>query len=117
MTRLLLVPAVALATGWHVIGQGIATGNLTVAAASATAVRPAAIRMKVTASPSVRTVAKYSIHCRKGSRKGTGAGKTIGRTPIRRAIALPLAHPAVCTVVASATLPSPTKLTVTILAR
>jgi hypothetical protein len=117
MTRLLLVPAVALTTGWHVIGQGIATGHLTIAAASATAVRPAAIRMRVTASPSVRTVAKYSIHCRKGPRKGKGAGRAIGRTPITQAIALPFAHPAVCTVVASATLPSTTKLTVTILAR
>ena len=113
----LLVPAVALAAGWKIIGQGKANGKFTVAAASGTAIRPTAIQMKVTASPNIRTAAGYSIQCRKGSRKKKGTGKATGMTPITKAVTLPLAHPARCVVVASATLPSTTKMTVTIFAR
>ena len=113
----LLVPAVALAAGWKIIGQGKANGKFTVAAASGTAIRPAGIQMKVTASPNIRTAAGYSIRCRKGSRKKTGTGKAAGVTPITKAVTLPLAHPGSCVVVASATLPSTTKMTVTIFAR
>ena len=113
--RSLLV--LALVSSWHVIGQGQAVGKNTIAAASGTAIRPAAIRMKVTASTNIRTVARYSIQCRKGRVRKKGAGKVTGRTPISKAVTLPLEHPSVCIVVASATLPSKTKLTVTILAR
>jgi hypothetical protein len=117
VARLLLVPAVALVSGWHIIGQGIASGNLTIAAASGTAIKPTAIRLKVTAAPDVRTVALYSLRCRKGSRKRKAAGKVTARTPITKSIPLPMAHPAICVVAASATLRSRTKLTVTIQAR
>jgi hypothetical protein len=113
----LLVPAVALASTWHIIGQGVASGKFTVAAASATAIRPAAIELKVSAKPNVRTVARYSIQCRKRSVRKKAAAKVSGRTPITKAVTLPMAHPAVCVVVASATLASQTKITVTILAR
>jgi len=113
----LAAPAVALASGWHIIGQGKASGRFTVAAASGTAMRPTAIEMKVTASPNIRTAAGYSIQCRTGAVKKKGIGKANGRTPITKAVTLPLAHPAVCVVVASATLPTTTKMTVTILAR
>jgi hypothetical protein len=115
--RSFALAAVALASGWHVIGQGVATGKLAIAAASGTAIRPTAIRMKVTASPGVRTVARYTIQCRKGSAGKKGAGRASGRTPIVKAVTLPLAHPRVCVVVASATSASRTTLTVTILAR
>jgi hypothetical protein len=117
MARLLLVPTVALLGGWHIIGQGVASGKFTVAAASGTAIRPTAIQMKVTASPNIRTAAGYSVQCRKGSTRKKGTGKVRGRTPIVKAVILPIAHPSVCVVVASATLPRQTKLTVTILAR
>jgi hypothetical protein len=118
MARLLLViPVVALASGWHIIGQGKANGKFTVAAASGTAIKPTAIQMKVTASPNIRTVAGYSLQCRKGSVKKRGIGKVTGRTPITKAVTLPMAHPDVCVVVASATLASQTRMTVTILAR
>lgn len=113
----LALPAVALASGWHIIGQGKANGSFTVAAASGTAIRPTAVQMKVTASPNIRTVAGYTIHCRKGSAKKKGAAKVSGRTPIVKAVTLPMAHPNVCVVVASATLPTQTKMTVTIRAR
>ena len=113
----LIVPAVALASGWHIIGQGKANGEFTVAAASGTAIRPTAIEMKVTASPNIRTVAGYSVQCRKGSSKKKGVGKAGGRTPITKAVTLPMTHPSICVVVASATLASSTKMTVTILAR
>ena len=113
----LLVPAVALASAWKVIAQGKASGRFTVAAASGVAMKPTALRLKVTASPNIRTVAGYSILCRKGSRKKKGAGKANGRTPISKAVILPLAHPDSCTVVASATLAAPTKMTITVLAR
>ena len=113
----LLVPTVALAANWRIIAQGKASGRFTVAAASGTAMRPTAIQMKVTASPNIRTVAVYSIQCRKGRKKGRGTGKAIGRTPITKAVRLPLAQPASCVVVASATLPTTTKMTVTIRAR
>ena len=113
----LVVPAVALASGWKIIGQGKASGKYTVAAASGTAIRPAAIQMKVTASPNLRTVSGYSIQCRKGSKKRRGTGKATGRTPITKAVALPIAHPDSCAVVASATLAATTKMTVTIVAR
>jgi hypothetical protein len=73
--------------------------------------------MKVTASPTVRAAGRYTIQCRKGSVRKKGAGKTSGRTPIVKAVTLPLAHPSVCLVVASATSASRTRLTVTILAR
>jgi hypothetical protein len=116
--RLIAPAVVALAApGWHVIGQGKADGKFTVAAASGTAIRPTAIRMKVTASPNIRTVAAYTIQCRKGSRKKKGSGKATGRTPLTDAVALPMAHPGTCVVVASATLASATRMTVTILAR
>lgn len=113
----LVVPAVAFASGWRIIGQGKASGQYTVAAASGVAMRPTAIEMKVTASPNIKTVARYSIHCRKGPRKGKGSGTANRSTPVVRAVPLPIAHPASCSVVASATLPTSTKLTVTILAR
>lgn len=113
----LAVPAVALASSWHIIGQGKASGRFTVAAASGTAIKPTAIELKVTASPNIRTVAGYSIQCRKGRTKKKGIGKAIRRTPITKAVTLPIAHPDLCIVVASATLASTTKLTVTILAR
>jgi hypothetical protein len=113
----LIVPAVALASAWRIIGQGKASGRFTVAAASGVAMRPTAIRMKVTASPSIRTVAGYSVQCRRGARRKKGSGKATGRTPITKALALPMAHPDSCLVVASATLASTTRMTVTILAR
>ena len=113
----LIVPAVALASAWRIIGQGKASGRFTVAAASGVAMKPIAIRLKVTASPSIRTVAGYSIQCRKGAKRKKGAGKANGRTPIIKAVVLPMAHPDSCVVVASATLASTTKMTVTILAR
>ena len=113
----LLVPSVALAASWRIIAQGKASGKFTVAAASGTAMKPTAIQMKVTASPNIRTVAGYSIHCRKGARKGRGTGSVIGRTPIVKAVKLPLAQPASCVVVASATLPTTTRLTVTLRTR
>ena len=113
----LLVPAVAFASAWRIIGQGKASGRFTIAAASGVAMRPTAIRMKVTASPRIRTVAGYSIQCSKGARKKKGSGKATGRTPITKALVLPMAHPDSCLVVASATLASTTKMTVTILAR
>ena len=113
----LLVPAAALAADWRIIAQGKASGKFTVAAASGTAMRPTAIQMKVTASPRIRTVAGYSIQCSKGARKKKGSGKATGRTPITKALVLPIAHPDSCLVVASATLASTTKMTVTILAR
>ena len=115
---LTLAGAVALASGgWTIIGQGKASGKFMVAAASGTAIKPAEIRMKVTALPNIRTVAGYSIQCRKGSHRKRGVGKATGRTPIIKDIALPIVHPDVCVVVASATLPTATKMTVTILAR
>jgi hypothetical protein len=110
----LLLPAAALAANWRIIAQGKATGKFTVAAASGTAMRPTAIQLKVTASPNIRTVAGYSIQCRKGRKKSRGTGKVIARTPITKAVRLPLAQPASCVVIASATLPTTTKLTVTI---
>lgn len=113
----LLVPAVAVAASWRIIAQGKASGKFTVAAASGTAMKPTAIQMKVTASPNIRTVAGYSIHCRKGAKKRRGAGSAIGRTPIVKAVNLPFAQPDSCVVVASATLPTTTKLTVTVRAR
>jgi len=113
----LLVPAFALASGWRIIAQGKASGRFTVAAASGLAMRPTAILLKVTASPNIRTVAGYSIQCRKGSRKKKSVGKAIGRTPISKAVALPMTHPDSCVVVASATLAATTKMTVTVLAR
>jgi len=113
----LVVPAVALASGWRVIGQGKASGKFTVAAASGTAIKPVAIQMKVTASPNIRTIAGYSLQCRKGSQRKKGIGKAGGRTPIVKAVVLPITHPDTCVVVASATLGTTTKLTVTILAR
>jgi len=82
----LLIPGVALATGWKIIGQGVARGKFTVAAASGTAIRPTAVQMKVTASPNIRTAAGYSIQCRKGSRKKKGTGKAAGMTPITKAV-------------------------------
>jgi hypothetical protein len=114
MTPLLVL---ALVSSWHVIGQGQAVGKHTIAAASGTAIRPTAIRMRVTASPNIRTVAGYSIQCRKGRAKKKAIGKATGRTPIIKAVTLPIAHPDLCLVVASATLARSTKLTVTILAR
>jgi hypothetical protein len=111
----LIVPAVALGSAWRIIGQGKASGRFTVAAASGVAMRPTAIRMKVTASPRIRTVAGYSIQCRKGAKRKKGAGKANGRTPITKAVALPMPHPDSCVLVA--TLASTTKMTVTILAR
>jgi hypothetical protein len=113
----LVLPAVAMASSWHIIAQGKASGRFTVAAASGTAIRPTAIRMKVTASPNIRTVAGYSIQCRKGRTRKKGIGKATGRTPITKAVTLPIAHPDLCLVVGSATLATTTKLTVTILAR
>jgi hypothetical protein len=113
----LIVPAVALASGWRIIGQGKASGKYTVAAASGTAIKPTAIQMKVTASPNIRTVGGYSIQCRKGAQKKKGVGKATGMTPITKPVVLPIAHPDRCVVVASATLASTTKMTVTILAR
>jgi hypothetical protein len=113
----LAVPALAFASTWHIIGQGKANVRFTVAAASGTAIKPTAIEMKVTASPNIRTVAGYSIQCRKGSSKKKGVGKAGGRTPITKAVTLPMAHPDTCVVVASATQSSSTKMTVTILAR
>jgi hypothetical protein len=113
----LVVPAAAVASGWKIIAQGKASGKFTVAAASGVAMRPTAIEMKVRASPNVRTVAGYSIQCRKGSRKKKGSWKAMARTPITKTVTLPIAHPASCAVVASATLPATTKMTVTILAR
>jgi hypothetical protein len=113
----LLVPTAALASAWKVIAQGKASGRFTVAAASGVAMKPTALRLKVTASPNIRTVAGYSIRCRKGSRKKKGVGKANGRTPISKAVILPLAHPDSCTIVASATLAATTKLTITVLAR
>ena len=65
----LIVPAVAFASGWQIIGQGKANGKFTVAAASGTAIKPAAIELKVTASPNIKTVGGYTIQCRKGARK------------------------------------------------
>ena len=115
--KTLAVSAVALASGWHIIGQGVATGKLTVAAASGTAIRPTAIELKVHAKPSVRSVANWSIHCRKGRRRKNAAGKTTLTTPFTKAVPLPLVRPDLCLVVASATLPAKTTLTVTILAR
>lgn len=124
MSRLLLAagaalafPALALGSSWHIIAQGKASGKFTVAAASGTAIRPTAIQLKVRASPDIRTVAGYSIQCRKGRTKKKGIGKATGRTPITKAVALPIAHPDLCIVVGSATLTAKTKLTVTILAR
>jgi hypothetical protein len=124
MSRLLLAaaaalvfPALALGSSWHIIGQGKASGRFTVAAASGTAIKPTAIELKVTASPNIRTVTGYSIQCRRGRTKKKGIGKAIRRTPITKAVTLPIAHPDLCIVVASATLASTTKLTVTILAR
>jgi hypothetical protein len=124
MSRLLLAagtalafPALALGSSWHIIAQGKASGRFTVAAASGTAIRPTAIQLKVRASPNIRTVAGYSIQCRKGRTKKKGIGKATGRTPITEAVALPIAHPGLCIVVASATLAAKTKLTVTIFAR
>ena len=113
----LIVPAAALASAWRIIGQGKASGRFTVAAASGLAMRPTAIRMRVTASPRIRTVAGYSIQCRKGAKRRKGNGKTSGRTPITKAVVLPMAHPDSCEVVANATLAATTKMTVTILAR
>ena len=113
----LLLPAAALAANWRIIAQGKATGKFTVAAASGTAMRPTAIQLKVTASPNIRTVAGYSIQCRKGHKKSRGTGEVIARTPITKAVRLPLAQPASCVVVARATLPTTTKLTVTIRGR
>jgi hypothetical protein len=113
----LLLPAVALASGWKIIAQGKASGRFTVAAASGVAMKPTAIRLKVTASPNIRTVAGYVIQCRKGSRKKRGVGKANGRTPISKVVVLPMAHPDSCTVVASATLAATTRMTVTVLAR
>jgi hypothetical protein len=113
----LIVPAVAVGSAWRIIGQGKASGRFTVAAASGVAMRPTAIRMKVAASPRIRTVAGYSIQCRKGAKRKKGAGKANGRTPIAKAVALPMPHPDSCVVVVSATLASTTKMTVTILAR
>src|SRR5438270_4741410 len=110
----LAVPAVGFASGWKIIGQGKAAGKFTVAAASGTAMKPTAIQMKVTASPNVRTVGGYSIQCRKGSHTRKGIGKANGVTPITKAVTLPIAHPDSCVVVASATLASATKMTVTI---
>ena len=105
-----MIALVAL-LAWHIIGQGIASGKLTIAAASGTAIRPAAIELKIHAKPSVRTVASYSIRCRKGSRKRNGAGKARGRTPFTKAVPLPMAHPDICLVAASATLASKATLT------
>ena len=109
--------AVVSLLAWHIIGQGVASGKFTIAAASGTAIRPTAIELKVHAKPSIRTAVSYSIQCRKGRRRKKAAGKAAGRTPLTKAVMLPMVHPGICLVVASATLASKTTLTITILAR
>jgi hypothetical protein len=49
--------------------------------------------------------------------RSKSAVATGGRTPITKAVTLPMAHPTTCVVIASATLASSNKMTVTILAR
>jgi hypothetical protein len=113
----LVVPAVALASGWRIVGQGKASGSFTEAAASASVKHPAALEFKVTASPNIHTDASYTIQCTKGSAKGHGKGSFSLRTPFTKPIKLPLVRPDKCLVVADATLPHTTRMTVTILAR
>jgi hypothetical protein len=113
----LAVPAVAFAASWRIIAQGQATGKFSMAAASGTAMRPTAIQLKVTASPNIRTVAGYTIRCKKGAKMRRGVGKAVGRTPLTKAVTLPFARPASCVVVASATVTAAAKLTVTVRAR
>jgi hypothetical protein len=109
--------ATAGGTGWHIVGQGEASGRFTVAASSATVARPHALRMTITAKPNINTDAGYALQCRTGSRHAEKRVEFTARTPIARQIPLPFKLPNQCIVVANGTLPEKTAMTVTIYAR
>jgi hypothetical protein len=108
------------AGGWEVISQGRSPAALTVAKASATATDPVRLRLQVNSSPNVSTTTTYEVQC--GDKTTYGRGQR-GHTPLTREMTIPTgggsqeSHGLYCFVLASATKPAGTHMTVTLLER
>lgn len=110
---LLTLPPAALAKeGPHGkrIGGASMTGDLASATTNARAVKPAAIYLQVTTSPTQRAESNYDLTCTRDrgndvgqkSRKKTYKAE---QTPVVHKLKLPLTNPDECTVIAQAALP------------
>jgi hypothetical protein len=88
----------------HRAGSCAASGDFAVCVASGTATGPAGIYVHVASNPGQRVNVSWDMVCSKGDGAGSSSGRFSARTTVRRLVHHPYAHPASCTVAASAQL-------------
>lgn len=101
----------------RVIGSAAASGNYAIVLASGHADHPRALFVRVRSRPRQAVDGRWTVICRKGSRKRSKIGEIHGGTPLRRRLRLPMAHPSDCTVSATAQLEQSGRIIVQLLAR
>ena len=101
----------------RVIGRKSTSGDFAVVSASGSAVRPTALRVRVTAAPAQPVQVTWKVTCKKGARTATKRGQYRATAPVTRLVGLALLKPDRCSLSASAQLEQQGMITVTLLAR
>ena len=106
------------ATPERVVASKKASGGFALARVSATVVRPATLRVRVTAVPRQTVQVSWSVVCKKGTattRRSRQYGPTL--TPTVRSVAFPTLRPDRCTLTATGQLEREGEIVVALLAR
>jgi hypothetical protein len=118
LALLVLAGAAAAATNAErVIGRKTTSGDFAVAAASGSALKPVAIRVRVVSTPAQPVQVSWKTVCKKGARSATKRGGYRATTPVVRPVVFAMLKPDRCSVSASAQLEQQGMVTVTLLAR
>jgi hypothetical protein len=114
-TLVLAVDGTASSQALRVVGKSSSWGDYPITFAGAFVKRPAALYVRVLASPSQNVDGNWTLVCSKGYGAGSKTGRFSGRSPILRQMRFPMAHPDYCTVAASGSLSKGGRVTVEIL--
>ena len=109
--------ATAATDAERVIGRKSTSGDFAVVAASGSAVRPTALRVRVTAAPAQAVQVTWKVVCKKGARSATKRSQYRATAPVARLAGFPMLKPDRCSLSASAQLEQQGMITVTLLAR
>lgn len=107
----------ALAAPWRVVGRGAASGDFTIAVASANTNRPLGLAVRIVAAPNQRASGTWTVVCSKGPTVRSRSGQFRLTTPVTRVVPLPVARPDSCIATGSAALVSAGTVRVEILRR
>jgi hypothetical protein len=104
-------------TGFHIVSWKSASGDLALTATTGDAKFPAAIDIRVLASPDQSASINWTVICTKDFGAGSKSGKLTAKTPVTKQLELPMPSPDDCILTGFAQLSRSGEVTIEFLAR